>query len=111
MAIVHFKWLVYLKVNTRRVIHITIKPMTKAIATDRNIPIITESALSVLISSAYVNPWLNILEMAKAELPPNNPNTIETVVEVGIPKVLKMSIKMMSVVETARKMHITSSKV
>ena len=50
-----------------------------------------------------------ILDMAMAELPPNRPNTIDTVVDVGIPSVLKMSSRMMSVAATERKMHITSS--
>ena len=42
--------------------------------------------------------------------PPSSPNTIETVVEVGIPSVLKMSSRMTSVALTARKTHITSAK-
>ena len=41
---------------------------------------------------------------------PNNSNTILTVVEVGSPKVLKMSSRMMSANITARKMIITSWK-
>ena len=36
---------------------------------------------------------------------------METVVEVGIPNVLKISKRMTSVAATARKMHMTSSKV
>ena len=47
---------------------------------------------------------------AKAEEPPSRPNTIDTVVDVGIPKVLKMSSRMTSVALTDRKMHITSAK-
>ena len=43
--------------------------------------------------------------------PPNNSNTSETVVEVGIPNVLNTSSTMTSVTMTARKSVITSSKV
>ena len=49
--------------------------------------------------------------MASAVLPPSRPKTIETVVEVGIPNVLKMSSRITSVAATPRKMHITSSSV
>ena len=80
-------------------------------ATLRKMPIITLSALSVLMSSAYVWPASVILLMASAVLPPKSPNTIETVVDVGMPNVLKMSRRITSVAATARKMHITSSKV
>ena len=47
-------------------------------------------------------------DMAKAA--PNNSNTIETVVEVGIPMVLKKSSSKMSVIITAKKMNMISSK-
>ena len=43
--------------------------------------------------------------------PPSNSNTSETVVEVGIPKVLNTSRMMTSVTMTARKSVITSSNV
>ena len=48
---------------------------------------------------------------ARAVLPPSRPKTIDTVVEVGMPSVLKMSSRMTSVAATARKIHITSSSV
>ena len=41
---------------------------------------------------------------------PNNSNTIETVVEVGIPSVLKKSSSKMSVIITAIKMIMISLK-
>ena len=51
-----------------------------------------------------------ILIRATATAAPSSSNTIDTVVEVGIPKVLKRSSKMMSVSITARKMTMISSK-
>ena len=39
---------------------------------------------------------------------PSSSNTIDTVVDVGMPSVLKMSSRMMSVTMTAMKMHIRS---
>ena len=102
-------WSLYLKVNTRRVIHITIYPNTNAIATDRNIPSIIDSALSVFISCAYVRSLLFIsLTMARAVLPPSSSNTIDTVDDVGMPKVLNMSSSITSLTPTARNMQITS---
>ncbi len=41
---------------------------------------------------------------------PNNSNTMETVVDVGIPRVLKKSNNRISVIITAMKMNIISSK-
>ena len=43
-----------------------------------------------------------ILSMVKAKAAPNSSNTIDTVVEVGIPNELKMSSNTMSVTITAR---------
>jgi hypothetical protein len=54
---------------------------------------------------------LNIFDIAKAEEPPRRPKTIDTVVLVGIPNVLKISIRITSVAETARKMQMTLSNV
>ncbi|EJW97731.1 hypothetical protein EVA_14162 [gut metagenome] len=56
-------------------------------------------------------PPLSIFDIARAVLPPRRPNTIETVVEVGIPKVLKISNNITSVAATPRKIHITSLRV
>ena len=44
-----------------------------------------------------------IFKMATATAAPSNSNTIETVVEVGSPKVLKVSNKIISVSITAKK--------
>jgi hypothetical protein len=55
-------------------------------------------------------PALLILMRAIATEAPNNSNTIETVVEVGIPKVLKKSRSSMSVIITAIKMNMISLK-
>ena len=72
----------------------------------------TVNAFSVFNSAANVSPSgpLAIFSKASAKVPPSNSNTIDTVVEVGIPKVLKISNKTMSVIMTAKKMQISSSK-
>ena len=98
-----------------RASHCTNVPNTKAIATLRKIPRITLNAFSVLSRSPMVSttpsglvapPIILIKAMAKA--PPSNSKTMLTVVEVGIPRVLKISRRSTSVTITARKTHITS---
>ena len=84
-------------------------------ATLRKIPRITLSAFSVLsrspreraTPSAPTVP-LRIFMSAMAKAPPSNSNTMLTVVDVGMPRVLKMSSRMTSVTITARNTHITS---
>ena len=84
-------------------------------ATERKMPKITEMAFSVLsrspneskVPSIAVAP-LAICSNAMAKAPPNNSNTIETVVDVGMPSVLNMSSNTTSVTITARNTHITS---
>ena len=49
-----------------------------------------------------------ILIRATTNVAPKSSNTIDTVVEVGIPSELKMSSSMISVTITAMKMHIKS---
>ena len=100
-----------MNVKIIRVSHITRKPNTNAKATLKKMLMITCRALFVLISSANGKPLSIIFDIASALLPPNKPNTIETVVEVGMPNVLKMSSRITSVAATPRKMQSTSSRV
>ncbi len=85
-------------------------PKKKAIATERNIPNITDSALPVLSKSAnsspVVSPAIFIRETTKVA--PKSSKTIDTVVDVGIPRELNMSINIMSVTITAINIHINS---
>ena len=72
-------------------------------------PRITDSAFSVLSSSlnpSEVPPAIFI--RATTNVAPSSSNTIDTVVDVGMPSELKMSRRMMSVTMTAMKMHIRS---
>ena len=94
-----------------RASHCTTIPKKKAMATETNMAIMTESALSVLMR--FPNPRSSLLctlMRAKANVPPNNSNTIETVVEVGIPIELNTSSKTTSVSITASNMHMISAK-
>jgi len=71
----------------------------------------TDKAFSVFSRSAKPNMPVSspaILMRANTKVPPSSSNTIDTVVEVGIPKELKMSSKTTSVTITARKIHISS---
>ena len=72
-------------------------------------PIITDSALPVFKSSGKVSEASPaIFTTAMAKVAPKSSNTIETVVDVGMPRELKMSSKIMSVTITAIKMHMSS---
>ena len=78
-------------------------------ATLTKIATITLNALSVLRRSPNESEGSPaILMAARMNVPPNNSNTSDTVVDVGIPKVLKMSRMMTSVTITARNIVITS---
>ena len=86
-------------------------PVINATATDRNIPNITDKAFSVFIMSPsesipVSSPTIRII--ANINVPPNNSNTIDTVVDVGSPNVLKMSSRTTSVTITASRMHMMS---
>ena len=59
-------------------------------------------------SRASRMPSSAILIRARTKVPPNSSNTMDTVVEVGIPKELKISNRTTSVTITARKIHINS---
>ena len=87
-------------------------PNVKATATERNIAKITVNAFSVFNNSAKVSPSgpIAIFINANAKVPPNSSNTIDTVVDVGIPNVLNTSSRTTSVTITARKIHINSLK-
>ena len=50
-----------------------------------------------------------VLTVAKAKVPPKRSKIRDTVVDVGIPSVLKMSNTIISVTITAKNMVITSS--
>ena len=87
--------------------------MLNATTTESNIPDIIASALSELIyspKSAAVCPNSFILIMDIATADPKSSNTIDTVVDVGKPSVLKTSSKTTSVSITARNMIIISEK-
>ena len=110
MPIFHFSpGPLYENVKTSLAIYWTTVPKKKAIATDTKIAIIIDSALPVFIISIMLTPWSeNDLTRAIANVPPRSSNTIDTVVDVGRPRVLNTSRRMTSDIITARKMNITS---
>ncbi len=81
-----------------------------AMATDRKIPRITERAFSALrYAPRLVGPAGSaILKRATTNVAPRSSNTSDTVVDVGIPSELNMSIRIMSVTMTAMNMAMTS---
>ena len=80
-------------------------------ATETKIAKMTESALSVFSKSPKLRVWSPIILMiARAKVPPKSSNTIDTVVEVGIPNELNTSRSTTSVSITARRIHIISEK-
>ena len=94
-----------------RVRYCTTTPKKKAMATLTKMAIITFKACSVFNKS--LNPREEsaiILIMANMKVAPNSSKTMETVVEVGIPKRLKISKTMTSVTITAKKIIMTSWK-
>ena len=89
----------------------TTVPAINAIATERKIAIITENAFSVFIMSP--NEYMpvsspKIFRIAKMNVPPKSSKTIETVVEVGSPRVLNTSSSTTSVTMTANRIHMIS---
>ena len=91
----------------------TTAPTEKATKTESKIPPIICVALVTLIYSASIlasPPVAKILINETATAAPNSSNTIETVVDVGIPRVLKKSSNNMSVIITAINMIIISEK-
>ena len=106
----HFRRLLYSNVKMRRAMNWTTVPNTNAMATDRNMPRMTDRAFSVFSSSPIcrVLDGSAILKSATTNVAPSNSNTIDTVVDVGMPSELKMSSRIMSVTMTAMKMAMTS---
>ncbi len=94
----------------RRVINCTIVPKKNAMATDKNMPSITDKAFSVFIKSSRRSGRSSpcIFSIATAKDAPSKAKTIDTVVEVGIPKELKISRSIISATITAMKIQITS---
>lgn len=90
-----------------------IYPKTKAMATERKIPMTMVSAFSVLMrftkDSVPVGSF-TMRSIAMAKVAPRSSKTKETVVDVGNPSVLKKSIKNTSVIIEATKMHMISAK-
>ena len=87
-------------------------PKTNAIAIERNMPRITDRALSVLIICANVRApsvWIFLI-MARATVPPSSSNTSDTVVDVGRPLELNASRSITSVTITASIIVISSAK-
>ena len=86
-------------------------PTTKAIATDTKIAIIIVNALLVfIISPIFISGCPEVFINAIATVPPISAKTMETVVEVGSPRVLKISRRTILDAMTAKNMNITSSK-
>ena len=96
--------------NSSRAMNCTRVPKKKAMATERNMPSMTESAFSVLRRSLNPRSGVSvaILISDTTNVAPSSSNTIDTVVDVGMPSELKMSSSMMSVTITAMNMHIRS---
>ena len=85
-------------------------PKKNATATERNMPIITERAFSVFSKSpmsAILSPE-EIFTSATANAAPRSSKTMDTVVDVGKPRELNTSSKIISTTITAIKMHIRS---
>ena len=93
-----------------RATNCTTVPKKKAMATDRKMPRMTESAFSVFNRSLRPSPVVSEASLSSdtTKVAPSSSNTIDTVVEVGIPSVLKTSSRMTSVTITAMKMQIRS---
>ena len=93
-------------------IHCTTEPKKKATATERKMAMMTCRALEAFsISSTWRLGSSKPLSIAIQKEAPRSSKTMETVVEVGSPSVLKMLIKMMSVTTAAKQMVMTSWKV
>ena len=88
------------------------RPAENARATDTKMAKITDSAFAVLISCPreYIPSDLTILRIDMANVPPRRSNTIDTVVDVGIPKVLNTSRRITSVSIMPTQMAMISSK-
>ena len=73
-------------------------------------PSITDKAFSVFSRSLNPNPVASpaILMSDTTKVAPRSSNTIDTVVDVGIPNVLNMSSRIISVTITAMKMQLRS---
>jgi len=109
-----------LKVKISRLIHCTITPKMKESTTESRILDMMARALVELIKSptlaifstpsTIITASLSTLRKAIPTAAPSMPNTNETVVEVGRPKVLKKSSRSTSVNMTARKRMIISEK-
>ena len=94
-----------------RLSHITTMPMTKEMATETKMAMITCKALSELSRSAYSSVGSPItLSSASIAVPPSSSKTSETVVEVGMPIELNTSRSTTSVSMTASRMHMISAK-
>ena len=98
--------------KTSRESHITAVPKKKAIATDTKMAMMTLSALLEFIRSVIMSDGSAfILKSARMKVAPRSSKTSDTVVEVGMPRVLKMSSTTTSVTITASNIVITSAKV
>lgn len=89
-----------------------ITPAVNAITTDTKIPEMIARAFPELIYSPIGNALgsVYILMREKATAAPNNSKTIDTVVDVGIPKVLNTSKRITSVTITAKNKRMISEK-
>ena len=109
-----FTFFSYWKENTNLESHCTIIPMVNEITTDNKIPEMICLAFSVLMyltkSAAVSVSDIPILINAMTTAAPRRLNTIETVVDVGNPRVLKKSKRRMSPIITAMNMNMISSK-
>ena len=86
-------------------------PKKNAIATETKIAMMTVNALLVFIRSPIARSGSpEVFINAIATVPPSSSNTMDTVVEVGSPKELKISSRTMSEAMTANKINIISLK-
>ena len=84
-------------------------PKKNAIATERKIPRMTDNAFSVFRRSLKPRSLPPVIFIsATTNVAPSSSNTIDTVVDVGIPSELNTSSRMMSVTMTAMKMQMRS---
>ena len=88
--------------------------MVNEMTTESNIPEMIDMAFSLLMYlTISPSPWVSSIPILINDITtaaPSKLNTIDTVVEVGIPIVLKKSRSKMSPIITARKMNMISSK-
>ena len=103
------KW----KVKTRRTRYWTTEPAMKATTTETRMPVMMVRALEVLMkstTSASEASATQSLYIAAAMALPKSSKTMDTVVDVGSPRELKVSRSRTSLTITAKKITMISAK-